>query len=121
MQLGFTDATAEEMAIFPPVRWPIVRAHSGSGRKVLFVGSHLREIIGMSIPEGRLMILDLLEHATQPAFVYTHTWQVDDFVIWDNRATIHRGRQFDLTKPRAMRRVATVDDVRSLPKDAIAA
>jgi len=115
MQIGINNATAEHKAMLPPVHWPMIRTHPGSGRKVLFIGSHVQEIIGMSIPEGRVMLLDLLEHATQPAFVYTHKWQVNDFVIWDNRATIHRGRRHDLTKPRAMRRVATVDDVRSLP------
>jgi alpha-ketoglutarate-dependent 2,4-dichlorophenoxyacetate dioxygenase len=115
MQLGFTYMTPEELEIFPPVRWPLVRTHPGSGRKVLFVGSHLREIFGMSIPEGRQLLLELLEHATQRQFIYQHQWQVGDFVIWDNRATLHRGRRFDLDKPRAMRRVATVDDVASLP------
>ncbi len=64
----------------------------------------------MPVPEGRLLLRDLIEHATQREFVYRHAWQVDDFVIWDNRATMHRGLAFDDTKyRRELRRVTTLD------------
>ena len=43
------------------------------------------------MPDGRLLLRDLIEHATQPEFVYRHAWRVGDLVIWDNRATMHRG------------------------------
>ena len=61
-------------------------------------------------PEGRLLLRDLTEHATQPEFVYRHVWRVGDLVIWDNRATMHRARAFDdLTYRRELRRVTTLD------------
>lgn len=117
MTLGYTDSSQVELEMFPPVRWPLVRTHAGSGRKVLFVSNAIREIIGLSLPEGRQLVQDLLEHATQREYVFTHSWQPGDLVIWDNRSVLHRGRRFDMTERREMRRVATVDDIPSLPVD----
>lgn len=107
--LGDTDYSQEAIDAIPAVRWPIVRTHAGSGRKLLFIGAHTREVIGMTLPEGRKLLMDLLEHATQPQFVYRHHWEVGDLVIWDNRATLHRGRAFDLSEPRQLRRSTTLD------------
>ena len=57
---------------------------------------------------GRL--LDLMEHATQRPFVYSHAWRSGDLVIWDNLATMHRGTRFDDKKyHRELRRVTTLD------------
>jgi alpha-ketoglutarate-dependent 2,4-dichlorophenoxyacetate dioxygenase len=89
--------------------WPIVDTHPGSGRKILFVGVHARQIIGLSTPQSRLLLSDLLEHATQRERVYVHKWRVGDLVMWDNRATVHRGRRFDLGQRRELRRT-TVND-----------
>jgi alpha-ketoglutarate-dependent 2,4-dichlorophenoxyacetate dioxygenase len=63
----------------------------------------------MPVPEGRLLLADLMEHATQRDFVFTHRWRVGDLVVWDNRCTMHRGRPFDETEPRDMRRTTTSD------------
>jgi alpha-ketoglutarate-dependent 2,4-dichlorophenoxyacetate dioxygenase len=90
------------------VRWPLVRTHPGSKRKLLFVGIHAREIIGWTLPEGRMMLADLLEHATQRQFVHRHEWRVGDLVMWDNRATLHRGRRYDLGERRELRRTTTM-------------
>jgi alpha-ketoglutarate-dependent 2,4-dichlorophenoxyacetate dioxygenase len=103
---GYTEA---QKAIIDPVEWPLVRTHPGSGRKALFVGVHVRRILGLSIPEGRIKLLDLLEHATQRAFVYRHVWRVGDLVMWDNRAVLHRGRHFDPAARRELRRTTTED------------
>jgi len=111
--MGDTSYTPEQMAKFPPVEWPLVRVHAGSGRKVLWVGVHATHVIGMTVPEGRLLLSDLLEHATQRQFVYRHLWQVGDLVIWDNRATLHRGRRWDTSQRRELRR-STIDDEQSL-------
>lgn len=96
---------------FPPTRWPLVRTHPRTGRKVLFVGTFIREIDGMPGPEGAMLIEELVEHATEPEFVYSHKWHKGDLVIWDNRFLVHRGRRFDFTERRVMRRAATMDDV----------
>lgn len=115
MALGYTLGSDAERALFPPVRWPLVRTHAGSGRKLLFVTPDIREIIGMSLPEGRQLVQELVEHATQREFVVTHAWQPGDLAIWDNRCTLHRGKRFCMSERREMRRVQTVDDIPSLP------
>ena len=112
MQLGDRQYTDEDLAAFPPVQWPIVRVHPGSERKTLFIGAHAARITDLPVPEGRLLLNELLEHATQPQFVYRHVWQPGDLVIWDNRAVMHRGRRYDLTRRREYRR-STVEDIRT--------
>jgi alpha-ketoglutarate-dependent 2,4-dichlorophenoxyacetate dioxygenase len=107
--LGDDTYTDEQKKLIPPAIWPIVDTHAGSRRKVLYVGVHACQIIDMSTAESRLLLSDLLEHATQRERVYTHKWEVGDFVMWDNRATVHRGRRFDLGERRELRRT-TVND-----------
>jgi len=109
MMMGDTGYTEEQKNAIPPAVWPLVRTHAGSKRKLLFVGIHATHVIGMTVPEGRMLLMDLLEHATQRQFVYQHHWQVGDLVMWDNRAVLHRGRRFDLAERREMRRATTED------------
>ena len=111
IQLGDQQYTPEDLAKYPTVVWPIVRTHPGSQRKTLFIGAHATHIVGWPVPEGRLLLADLLEHATQLRFVYRHTWRPGDLVIWDNRAVLHRGRRYDLSRRRELRR-STVEDAR---------
>ncbi len=111
--LGIEDDEAS-LSAYPPVRWPMVRTHPGSGRKVLWVDSKVTEISGMSIPEGRALAHELLEHISQRERVYSHRWTPNDVIMWDNRSVLHRGRRFDLTERREMRRVSTKDDSSSL-------
>ena len=103
---AYTDEQKKEIA---PAVWPLVDTHPGSGRKVLFVGVHARQIVGWPTAESRMFLLDLLEHATQRERVYRHEWQVGDLVIWDNRSTLHRGRRFDISERRELRRT-TIND-----------
>jgi alpha-ketoglutarate-dependent 2,4-dichlorophenoxyacetate dioxygenase len=117
-QVGSMRYTDEEKASLPPVPQRVVRRHPGSGRKTLYVASHASHIIGMPIGDGRLLILDLIEHATQPKFIYAHTWKQGDLVIWDNRCTMHRARPFDTTKVRDLRRVTTRDVASTLEQAA---
>jgi alpha-ketoglutarate-dependent 2,4-dichlorophenoxyacetate dioxygenase len=102
--LGFDDLTEDERATMCPVRQSLVRTHPGSGRKSLYLASHIGTIIGWPVPEARAFIRDLTEHATQPQFVYAHKWQPFDLVMWDNRCTMHRVRRYDNSQPRDMRR-----------------
>src|SRR5450755_4447612 len=105
--LGFLDYTEEEKAMFKPVLQRLVRTHPVHGRKSLYLSSHAGGILGMSVPEARVLLRDLTEHATQPEFVYVHKWTLHDLVMWDNRQTMHRVRRYDQSQPRDMRR-ATV-------------
>jgi alpha-ketoglutarate-dependent 2,4-dichlorophenoxyacetate dioxygenase len=110
-RIGFTDWSAEERAKMAPVPQVLVRTHSGSGRKSLYLSSHAGIIRGMEEPEARMLLLDLNEHATQPQFVYTHSWTVGDLVMWDNRCTMHRARTYDETQVRDMHRTTVSDGV----------
>ncbi|MEZ5743326.1 MAG: TauD/TfdA family dioxygenase [Sphingomonadaceae bacterium] len=111
--LGLGDA-AKWLRTHPPVRWPMVRRHPGSGRKVLWVDTRVIEISGMTVPEGRTLAADLVEHATQRERVYSHDWVTGDVIMYDNRSVLHRARRYDFNEPRHMRRVATIDDSRAL-------
>lgn len=107
--LGWEPTADEIRQAMAPVRWPLVRVHPGSGRKTLYIGAHARRTIGLALPAGRILLRDLQEHATQPAFVYRHAWRPGDLVLWDNRAVMHRGCRYDLTEIRDMRRTTVLD------------
>jgi alpha-ketoglutarate-dependent 2,4-dichlorophenoxyacetate dioxygenase len=96
--------------MFKPVRQRLVRTHPASGRKSLYLSSHIGTIIGWPVPEARALIRDLTEHATQPRFTYAHKWRKFDLVMWDNRSTMHRVRRFDETQVRDMRRTTVAGD-----------
>lgn len=107
--LGFEFSAEEEEKLKGAVH-PLVRTNPNTGRRSLYLASHASRILGWPLPEGRLLLRDLMEHATQPARVYRHSWRVGDLVIWDNRATMHRGRPFDDgAHRRELRRVTTLD------------
>jgi alpha-ketoglutarate-dependent 2,4-dichlorophenoxyacetate dioxygenase len=107
--LGFEFSADEAEALKGAVH-PLIRTLPRSNRRALYVAAHASRIIDWPVPEGRLLLRDLIEHATQREFVYRHAWQVGDLVIWDNRATMHRATPFDdATHRRELRRVTTLD------------
>ena len=107
--LGFEFSQNEQDTLKGAIH-PLIRALPRSRRQSLYVASHASKIIDWPVPEGRLLLRELMEHATQPEFVYRHTWRVGDLVIWDNRATMHRARPFaDARYRRELRRVTTLD------------
>ena len=107
-ELGFDAFPPEHQAKLRPVRHRLVTTHPGSGRKVLYLSAHIGSILGWPVPEARAFIRDLMEHATQPRFVHTHAWRLNDLVMWDNRATMHRARRYaDMAEIRDLRRTTT--------------
>ena len=108
-QIGFTEFPPGEREKYPPSRQRLVRRHPGSGRKCLYLSAHASHIVDWPVPDGRLLLHALTEHATQPQFVYSHKWRIGDLVIWDNRDTMHRGRAHDENHPRDLRRATTLD------------
>jgi alpha-ketoglutarate-dependent 2,4-dichlorophenoxyacetate dioxygenase len=107
--LGFEFSKDEEEALRGAMH-RLIRTIPGSGRRALYLASHASRIVEMPVPEGRLLLRDLVEHATQRQFVYRHAWRVGDLVIWDNRCTMHRATPFDDAKyRRELRRVTTLD------------
>ena len=102
--LRFTEMSEAERAMFRAVRQRLVRTHPVTGRKSLFLSAHAGSIVGWPMPEARAFLRDLVEHATQPQFVYSHKWRQWDLVMWDNRQTMHRVTRFDEIQVRDMRR-----------------
>jgi alpha-ketoglutarate-dependent 2,4-dichlorophenoxyacetate dioxygenase len=74
----------------PAVDHPLVRTHPETSSKSLYIGNHSTHIVGMLESEGAALLAELLMHATQRQFVYTHRWRVGDLVMWDNRCLLHR-------------------------------
>lgn len=110
-QLGFGAFSPAEIERCKPVPQRLVRRHRETNRMALYLSAHIGGILGRETPEAMMLIRELTEFATQRDFVYTHRWQVDDLVIWDNRCTMHRGLRYDdKTYPRDLRRV-TLEDV----------
>lgn len=112
--LGFEDFTEQQIREWQPVEQRLVRRHPRSKRLSLFLSAHIGAINDWPVPEARLYIRDLTEHATQPEFVYTHDWKPWDLVMWDNRSTMHRARRYDHTQPRDLHRTTVSDEVSSL-------
>jgi alpha-ketoglutarate-dependent 2,4-dichlorophenoxyacetate dioxygenase len=119
-RLGFTNFSDEERRAMPPVPQVLVRTIPESGRRSLYLASHAGRILGMSEDDGRALIDELVAHATQRQFVYTHRWRVHDLVIWDNRCTMHRGTDFDdLRWKRDMQRATASDVANSCEQEGI--
>ena len=107
--LGF-EFSAEESDALKGAVHPLVRTILRAGRRSLYLAAHASRIVDWPVPEGRLLLRDLTEHATQRQFVYRHAWKVGDLVIWDNRATMHRATPFEDTRHRReLHRVTTLD------------
>ena len=107
--LGFEFSEREREQLKGAIH-PLVRANPRTQRRSLYLASHASRIVDWPIPEGRLLLRDLIDHATRSQFVYRHAWRVGDLVIWDNLATMHRGKPYDdAVHRRELRRVTTLD------------
>jgi len=109
-RLGFTKFTPEEMVAFKPVLRPLLRRIPESGRDTLYIASHIGRIGGMPDAEAEALVAELIAHATQRQYVYTHRWRVGDLVMWDNRSTMHRGTEYEDTRWRRDLQRATTSD-----------
>ena len=110
-RLGFTQLNDAEKTNLPPVPQMLVRTIPQNGRKSLYVASHAGRVRGMSEEDGKALIDELIAHVSQRQFVYTHRWRVGDLVMWDNRCTMHRGKDFDDLRYRRDMQRATVSDI----------
>lgn len=117
--LGFLDYSEEEKAMFKPVLQRLVRRHPVTNRTSLYLSSHAGGIVGMTVPDARVLLRDLNEHATQAKYVYVHKWKLHDLVMWDNRQTMHRVRRYDESQPRDMRRATIAGDAPTVAQQAV--
>jgi len=101
-QIDPTMLSAEERAALPPVKWRLTWRNPANDRRALYIASHAYAIEGMGDNEAKALLAKLIDDATQPAFTYRHRWRPGDVVMWDNRATMHRGRPWPNNEPRSM-------------------
>jgi alpha-ketoglutarate-dependent 2,4-dichlorophenoxyacetate dioxygenase len=92
---GRPEPTDDERKSRPPARHKLVHRHEPSGRKALYLASHIAAIVGWAPEEGRELVRDLMDFATQAKFVYSHRWRRGDVLVWDNLCTMHRATAFD--------------------------
>jgi alpha-ketoglutarate-dependent 2,4-dichlorophenoxyacetate dioxygenase len=95
-------ATADELAALPPQCWRMVWTNPVNGRKALYLASHAYGVEGLGPKDGETLINDLTALATALGTRYTHAWRTGDVVMWDNRATMHRGRPWPAHEARHM-------------------
>jgi alpha-ketoglutarate-dependent 2,4-dichlorophenoxyacetate dioxygenase len=94
--------TPVERAVLPPVRWRLIWRNPANARDALYIASHAGAIEGMDDARSRALLARLIDEATQSAHVYSHRWRAGDVILWDNRATMHRGRPWPGTQARLM-------------------
>src|SRR5712671_3066525 len=95
-------ASPEERAALPPQCWRMVWTNPVNGRKALYLASHAYAIEGMEQAAAQKLLAELMDDATAPGLSYVHRWRKGDVVMWDNRATMHRGRPWPAHEARLM-------------------
>ena len=95
-------ASPEERAALPPQCWRMVWKNPVNGRSALYLASHAYAIEGMESTAGKKLLDELMGAATVPGASYVHSWRSGDVVMWDNRATMHRGRPWPAHEARLM-------------------
>src|SRR5712692_3340451 len=95
-------ASPEERAALPPQCWRMAWKNPANGRTALYLASHAYAIEGMERSAAQKLLSELMDAATAPGLGYVHTWRSGDVVMWDNRATLHRGRPWPAHEPRRM-------------------
>jgi taurine dioxygenase len=109
---GEEPMTEEQRRARPPVDHPIVRTHSETGRKCVYLGDHAEYIIGMSYDEGRALIEELNALIVHPDLSYEHRWTTREMIVWDNRCVLHRATPYDeATQGRVIRRCTVLGEV----------
>ena len=100
------DAPDEQIALwrsYPVTTHPLVWRHK-SGRKSLVLSTSASHVVGMHPAESHALLQRLMSWATQPQYVYQHSWQMGDLLIWDNTGTMHRVLPYDVSCGRRLHR-----------------
>jgi alpha-ketoglutarate-dependent 2,4-dichlorophenoxyacetate dioxygenase len=101
-QIAPNLASPEERAALPPQCWRLTWKNPANGRSAIYLASHAYAIEGMEPAPGKRLIDELMDAATVPGTSYVHSWRSGDVVMWDNRATMHRGRPWPAHEARLM-------------------
>ncbi|PWY84782.1 putative alpha-ketoglutarate-dependent 2,4-dichlorophenoxyacetate dioxygenase [Aspergillus heteromorphus CBS 117.55] len=100
-----------ELAAKPPAFHRLVQP-APDGRKTLYLAAHAKQIVGWSFEDSQKLIWELIDHCTQPQYVFSMEWlQGGDMVWWDNRQSMHRANPYTETMTaRDVRRSTIIDD-----------
>ena len=118
-RVGYDGFTEHERREFPPVPQVMARVHHTTGRRSIYVASHIERIEGLDDDAAQMLVAELIAFATQPRFVYRHQWSPGDLVMWDNRCVLHRGLPWDRAERRVLRRTTVAGDVPTIEEQAI--
>ena len=104
--------TDDQRKAVPPVDQPIVRTHTETGRKCLYLGDHAEYVVGMPYDEGRALIEELNRLAIHADLTYEHDWEIKQLIVWDNRCVAHKATPYDPhTQSRVIRRCTVLGEV----------
>jgi len=108
---GYRDIATNDPRELPGPQHPVVRTHPESGRKALYLGRRFGAYIpGLPLAQSEALLDELWSNAARPEDVWTQQWHVDDLIIWDNRATMHRRDAFVGQGRRRMHRLTTLGE-----------
>ena len=101
---------------WPDQLWRAIWTNPINGEQALYMASHAYRVEGLSIAQSQELIEELIDFCTQSRYIYIHQWQVGDLLIWDERATMHRGQAWPYDEPRVLSSVcSSVTDADGLP------
>ena len=98
-----------EFEKFPPVVQPMVKTNPKNKKRALYFGSHTAYIKDLPEKESEKLLTYLKEFSSQEKFIYSHTWEENDLLIWDNRSILHRGTNYNPKEPRYLVRTTVQD------------
>lgn len=94
-----------EMNKWPDRPWRAIWPNPVTGQEALYIASHAFAIEGLGLEESTELLDRAIEFCTQPEFVYSHDWSVGDVLIWDERATLHRGQPWPYGEARTLKSI----------------
>jgi taurine dioxygenase len=110
-KLNSTSRVGQPSTDAPRYGHPVVRTHPATGRKVLYVNRLMTAYIeGLPAEESDSLLNDLFDHQEQRKFSYEHVWRKGDFLLWDNRCTIHARTDFPSNERRLLRRIIVLGE-----------
>ena len=87
--------------------WRAVWTNPINGREALYLASHAYAVQGMEPETGTNLINSLMDFVTRDEYVVSHTWNVGDVLVWDQRAVLHRATPWNYDKPRKLTSICT--------------
>ena len=95
-------AKMERITRWAPQTWRAIWPNPRNGQEALYIASHAFAVDDLAPAESQALIDAVMDFATRPEAVYTHAWQPGDVLVWDERATLHRGKSWPYHEERTL-------------------